>query len=63
MLIKHYELQLIHRDLINVDVISEEKNVSDFLINKYTDNDVLQFTQIMSEADKNNMNNFKIEAI
>ena len=61
ILIKYYKLQLIYRDLINTDVIFEEKNISDFFINKYTNNNVSQFTQIMSEADKNDINNFKIK--
>jgi len=41
MLIKHYKLQLIYRDLLNVNVIFKEKNVIDFLIDKYINNNAL----------------------
>ena len=43
MLIKYHKLQLIYRNLINADVISEEKNIIDFLIDECTDDDVSQF--------------------
>ncbi len=63
MLIKHYKLQLIYRDLLNVNVIFKEKNVIDFLIDKYINNNALQFTEMMSEADKSNKKNSERKVI